>query len=136
MVVAGAVGVSERVPTQPDGVIDDRTPNHCSAPHSSNRCTSVNPSVVASRRARLGGVSVSPRLRQEQIAEFGLPGVRTDLTPALRVAPVQLDDADHRPVDFDHEESGAPPGYLRCRAFMVGNLSRRDRRIRFRSVWP
>jgi hypothetical protein len=37
---------------QPDGVPEDHTPNHCSAPYSSHRSTSVNPSFAARRTGR------------------------------------------------------------------------------------
>jgi len=56
------------------------------------------------------------RLRQEHVAEFGLPDNRTDVTRTLCDAPVEHDRADHRSVEVDHEMARAPPGHLRHRA--------------------
>lgn len=41
--------IVDRGADQPDGVSEDHTPNHCSAPHASNRSSSVNPSFAARR---------------------------------------------------------------------------------------
>jgi hypothetical protein len=59
------------------------------------------------RRARLGGVPESPRLRQEQVAEHGLPGSGRDAEP---VGPLENDLADHGPVEIDCEKAGVPLG--------------------------
>lgn len=135
---------------QGDGVVGVHSPNHCSAPNSLNRSTSVNPNFSArriarslaeggehhryagegavepieDRRARLGGVPVSPRLRQEQIAELGQAGFGTGAARALPVAPVEGDHADHRSVAFDHEEAGAPSGRIGHRTLEVVARSR------------
>ena len=71
---------------------------------------------VECRRARLGGVPACPRLRQEHVAELGLPGIRTDVTRTLCVAPIERDRTDHRSVEIDHEKARAPLGHLRHRA--------------------
>jgi hypothetical protein len=42
-------------------------------------------------RARRGGVPVAPSLWEEQAAELGLPGIRTDMTPMPRVASVEFE---------------------------------------------
>lgn len=47
--VCGCSGAESPVRVQRDYVPPDQTPNHCSAPHSSNRSTSTNPSFVARR---------------------------------------------------------------------------------------
>ncbi|KOU29071.1 hypothetical protein ADK53_32935 [Streptomyces sp. WM6373] len=49
---------------------------------------------------------MSPRLGQEQVTELGLPGLGADVPPALDVAWVQRDHADHRSGAFDHETAG------------------------------
>jgi len=46
------------------------------------------------------------------------------VTLALWVAPVERDDADHRPVEVDHEEARAPPGHLRHRALELVTRTR------------
>ncbi len=120
--------------------------NHCSAPYSSYRSTSVNPSRRASPLARswavrvrsttrspgsaaanqprtatqAGGVTLPPRLGEEQVTEFDLPGDRTDLAPVLGVPPVERDHADHRAFELDHEGAGPPSGYLGHRPFEFG----------------
>jgi hypothetical protein len=64
---------------------------------------------VECRRARLGGVPESPRPRQEQVAEIGLPRGSRAMVP--RCSPEQ-DLADHRPVEIDDETPGPPLGHL------------------------
>ena len=113
---------------QVDGMTGDRTPNHSSAPRlepsplgetqlrreanravvgglAAERHRLVRKRVgepVERRRARLGGIPASHAVGR--IAKLGLPAVRTDMTPmTLRVAPVELDGADHRSVEIDHE---------------------------------
>lgn len=164
-------GTPGRVPsqTQLDGVTGDHMPSHCSAPHASNRSTSVNPSSAARRieptlavwvasttgspgsaphepaecrRARLGGVPESPRPRQEQVAEIGLPhGSRATV---LRCSPEQ-DLADHRPVEINDEAPGPPlgrPGHLalklvtRPRAAEVGVHLQRGEQLNERRTVP
>jgi hypothetical protein len=49
-------------------VTGDHTPGHCPAPNSSNRSTSVNPSLAARRIARPGAAEVGADLRRgEQV---------------------------------------------------------------------
>jgi hypothetical protein len=67
---------------------------------------------VECRRARLGGVPESPRPRQEQVTEIGLP--RGSRATVPRCSPEQ-DLADHRPVEINDETPGPPlgrPGHL------------------------
>src|SRR5215469_13105939 len=59
------------------------------------------------RRARLGGVPESPRLRQEQVAELDLPVSSRRTVP--RCSP-KNDLADHGSVEIDYEKAGAPLG--------------------------
>lgn len=66
--------------------------------------------------ARLGGVSASPHLRQEHVAELVLTAFWTDVTLTLRVAPIERDHADRCSVELDHEEAEALPGHLGQRA--------------------
>src|SRR5258708_23743179 len=54
------------------------------------------------RSACLGGVPESPRLRQELVAELGLPGA-----PLPRCSP-ENDLANHGSVEIDHEKAGRP----------------------------
>jgi len=65
----------------------------------------VNPSFAA---RRIGGVPESPRLRQEQVAELGLPGSSRRTVPGC---PAENDLADHGSVEIDYEKAGAPPGF-------------------------
>ena len=60
-------------------------------------------------RTRLGGVTASPRARQEQVAQLRLPTLGHDVPGTLGVAPVDGDHADHPSVEVDDEQAGASP---------------------------
>jgi hypothetical protein len=60
--------VRRRARAQADGVTEDRTPNHCSAPYSSNRSASVNPSFAARRIARSWAIWVATLVRPSAFA--------------------------------------------------------------------
>src|SRR4051812_9300968 len=62
------------------------------------------------RRARLGGVPESPRPRQEQVTEIGLPYGSRATVP--RCSPEQ-DLADHRSVEINDETPRPPLGHVR-----------------------
>jgi hypothetical protein len=53
-----------------------------------------------------------------------LPGIRTDMTRTLCVAPIERDHADHRSVEIDHEKSEAPPGHVRHGALELSTRPR------------
>jgi len=120
---------------QSDGATEDHTPNHCSAPYSSNRCTSVNPQLRRkAHRAVVGGLGAqhhrslgSAPSNQSSVPTQAsaartrvptppagtcsrarpLPGIRKDVTRTFCVAPVERDRPDHRSVEIDHEKARA-----------------------------
>jgi hypothetical protein len=105
---AGPGRLRGRPPAVPGAVIASRT-------GSRNGLSPACPGLRVKRFGvvkRLGGVPASPRLRQEQVAELGLPGSRRRTVPRY---PPENDLADHGSVEIDYEKAGAPlgrPGHL------------------------
>ena len=90
-------------------------PSHCSAPHASNRSSSVNPSFAARRIERTLAVWVASITGSPGSASANQPSAAAHASaayPNQRVPP-EKDLADHRPVEIDHEMPGAPLGHLR-----------------------
>jgi hypothetical protein len=54
-------------------------------------------------------------MRQEHVAEFEFPGIRTYVAQALCFAPVERDDADRGSIEINHEVARTSTGRVRHR---------------------